>query len=209
MKTTSFENRDDWMLARRGKITGSRLKDILVKRGTGRKKGFYELIAERIAVEADGERPMDRGTRLEDIAIIQFCEQTGKKVDTTLVLWTRDDNENIAVSPDGVIIGAKDEVPPKEAVEVKCLSSASHIEAFLTQEIPSEYIDQTLQYFVVNHKLETLHVVFYDPRMTVKDYFTIEVTREGNEDKIKEYLDYQIQTLVEVEHFVGLITNLS
>lgn len=199
MQTHKYETREEWMSARRGKITGSRLKDILVKRGTGRKKGFYELIAERISVEADGERPMDRGTRLEDMAIIQFSEQTEKKVDTTLVLWTRDENENIAVSPDGVI----DE---KEACEVKCLSSASHIEAYITQEIPSEYVDQTLQYFVVNDKLEILHVIFYDPRMTVKDYFTIEVTRKGNEEKIKEYLSYQIQVLAEVEHFVSTLT---
>lgn len=199
MQTLKFDNRDDWMLARRGKITGSRLKDIIVKRGTGKKKGFYELIAERISVEADGERPMDRGTRLEDIAIVQFTEQTGKEVDTSLVILTREENDNIAVSPDGI-------VTEKEMVEVKCLSSASHIEAFITQEIPSEYVDQTLQYFVVNDKLETLHVVFYDPRMTVKDYFTIEVTREGNEEKIKEYLDYQVQTLAEVDEIVSNLT---
>lgn len=206
MQQLKFSDRDAWMLARRGRVTGSRLKDLVVKRGTGKKKAFYELIAERIAVEPDGEAPMDRGNRLEDIAIARFTQETGKEVDTTLVLWTREDNENIAVSPDGVVIGAPDEIPPKEATEVKCLSSASHIEAYLTQEIPSEYKDQTKQYFVVNEKLETLYVIFYDPRMTVKDYFVIEVHREDIQEEVDELLRYQLDELEQVENIVKTLT---
>jgi putative phage-type endonuclease len=168
MKTHSFSTREEWLAARRGKITGSRLKDIVVKRGTGRKIGFYELIAERLGVPADDENPMDRGTRLEAEAVERFVKETGKKVDTSLVIWTRDDNESIAVSPDGF-------VGKKEAVEAKCLASARHIEAFPTQKVPSDYEMQVIQYFIVNDKLETLYMVFFDPRILVKDYFVIEV----------------------------------
>ena len=54
------------MAAREGKITGSRLKDIIVKRGTGKKIGFYSLIAEKLGIPAEeGETPMERGSRLE------------------------------------------------------------------------------------------------------------------------------------------------
>jgi len=199
MQVHKFENRDDWMLARRGKITGSRLKDLIVKRGTGKKKGFYELIAERIAVEPDGENPMDRGTRLEDIAIAKFTQMTGKEVDVSLVLWTRDDDENIAVSPDGVI-----SVP--EACEVKCLNSASHIEAYLTHEVPAEYQDQAVQYFIVNDDLQTLYFIFYDPRMTVKDICSLTLTREMLQDKISEYYVYQKDVMIEVEKIVSELT---
>ena len=76
-----FENKEDWLEARRGKFTGSRLKDIIVKRGTGEKIGFYETIAERIAETADGENPLERGIRLEDEAIELFKQKTGKEVD--------------------------------------------------------------------------------------------------------------------------------
>src|SRR3954454_22227301 len=103
MKTLTFDSQEEWLAARRGKITGSRLKDIVMKRGTGYKMGYYELIAERLAVAADDENPMDRSTRLEEEAMKRFVEQTRKKVDTSLVIWTRDDNESIAVSPDGFI----------------------------------------------------------------------------------------------------------
>lgn len=196
MKTLSFETKEDWFAARLRKITGSRLKDIVVKRGTGKKLGYYELIAERLATEPeDDESPMDRGTRLEGEAIERFAKETGKKVDTSLVLWTRDDNESIAVSPDGVI-------GEREAVEIKCLSSALHIKAWLTKEVPDEYEMQVIQYFIVNEDLDKLYVAFYDPRIAVKDFFYLEIKRESLEEKIKEYLEYQKVVLDEVEKIV-------
>lgn len=199
MQTHKYETKEEWLEARRGKITGSRLKDIIVKRGTGQKLGFYELIAERIATAPDEENPMDRGTRLEEEAIARFSKETGKKVDTSLVIWTRDDNESIAISPDGFI-------GKTVAVEVKCLSSALHIKAWLTQQIPDEYEMQALQYFIVNDSLKTLHMVFYDPRIPAKDYFVITINRKDVEEKIKEYLEYEKKILEEVNQIVINLT---
>ncbi len=200
MKIKNYQNKEEWLNARLCKITGSRLKDLVVKRGNGKKKGFYELIAERISTIPDGENPLERGNRLETIALARFEQETGKKVDMSLVLWQRDDNEDIAVSPDGV-------VNMEEACEVKCLSSASHIEAYLTHTIPSEYELQTKQYFIVNDELQTLNVIFYDPRVLVKDYFVLTVHRHEIEEEIAEYLQYQIDTLAEVEEIVKQLTN--
>jgi len=199
MKVNKFEDREAWMNARRGKITGSRLKDIIVKRGTGKKIGFYELIAERLGIPADDENAMARGTRLEEEAVAKFVSETKKKVNTDLVIWQRDDNESIAISPDGYI-------GETEAVECKCLSSARHIEAFLTQQLPDEYKDQALQYFIVNDKLKKLYFVFYDPRVLAKNYFTIEIKRKDVENDVKFYLDYQKQVLLEVDEIVNKLT---
>jgi len=201
MKTTTYETREEWMEARRGKITGSRLKDIVVKRGTGKKIGFYELIAERLGIPADGENPMDRGTRLEAEAMAEFEKQTGKKLDTSLVIWTRDDNESVALSTDASVIGRP------EAVEGKCLASARHIEAFLTQTIPSEYDFQKLQYFIVNDTLEKLHFAFYDPRLLAKPFFIITINRADVQAEITEYLAYQRDVLTEVDDIVNKLSN--
>ena len=198
MKVHKFETVEEWMDSRRCKITGTRVKDLVVKRGTGRKIGFYELVAERIANADDGENPMERGQRLEEEALERFSEETGKKVKTDLVIWTRDDNENIALSPDGW-------VKVSEAVEVKCLSSARHLQAFF-EGVPKDYKDQTIQYFVVNDKLKVLHVVFYDPRLTVKDYFCITIKREEYQEEIEKYLEYQKQVLQEVDDIVNELT---
>lgn len=202
MKTLTFETKEAWLGARLCKITGSRLKDITAKKkGDGKKKGFYELIAERIGLPGDAENPMDRGNRLEEEAIDRFQSMTGKKVDTSLVIWTRDENENIAISPDGIVEGAP------EAVEVKCLASASHIEALLTQKIPDEYQMQMIQYFIVNDDLQKLHFCFYDPRLKVKDFFIIEVTREEVLADIEALLIYERETLKEVDAIADSLLN--
>lgn len=195
MQTLKFDTKEEWLLARRGKITGSRLKDIIVKRGTGRKIGFYELIAERLGIAPDGESPMDRGVRLESEAIERFVKETGKKVDTSLVIWTRDEDQSIAVSPDGF-------VGKTEAVEAKCLASGRHLEAWLTQKVPDDYEFQALQYFIVNEKLKTLYFVFYDPRIPSKDYFVITVNRKDVEEQVKEYLEYERAVIADVNQIV-------
>lgn len=199
MQTLKFNSREEWLSARRGKITGSRLKDIVVKRGTGKKIGFYELIAERLGVPADGENPMDRGTRLEEEALNKYMEVTGEKMDTSLVIWTRDDNESIAISPDGFKGKTK-------AAEAKCLASARHIEAYLTQQIPDEYEFQKLQYFIVNDKLKECDWIFYDPRLVSMPFFIIKVTREEVQEQIDEYLEYQKNILEEVNEIVNKLT---
>lgn len=200
MKTLTFENRDEWEAARRGRITGSRLKDIIVKRGTEKKIGFYELIAERLGIPADGEKPMDRGTRLEPEAILMFEQETGRKVDSSLVIWTRDDNESIAISPDGFI-------GETEAIEAKCLASARHIEAHLTGKIPKDYEYQRLQYFVVNDKLEKLHFAFYDPRLLAKPFFIITTERHELQKEILEALAYERDTITEITEIVNKLSN--
>lgn len=200
MKILKFKNREEWLAGRIGKITGSRLKDIIVKRGNGKKLGYYELIAERLAIAPDGENPMDRGTRLESEAMDMFIKETKKKVDTSLVIWAREDNGSIAISPDGFI-------GKKEAVEVKCLSSARHIEAWLTQVVPDEYEMQAIQYFIVNDDLETLYLAFYDPRLPCKVFFYLTIKRKDLQEKIAEYLDYQRKTLAEIDEIVLSLSN--
>lgn len=198
MKIHKFNNEDEWKEARLGKITGTRLKDIINKRSTTPKIGFYEILAERIALPPTDENVMDRGKRLEQYAVERFMQVTGKKVNTDLVLWTRDDNEDIAISPDGYI-------GKTAAIECKCLSSARHIEAILTNEIPSEYWEQALQYFCVNDALRTLYFVFYDPRMP-RDYHCIEVHRKDVQLQVAEYLALEREALQKLKELEDLLT---
>lgn len=198
MIVKKYDNEDQWLDARRGKITGTRLKDLVSKRDGKPKIGFYELIAERVAIPADGENVMDRGKRLEHEAIERFSQETKKKVNTDLVIWFRDDNEDIAISPDGFI-------GKTEAVECKCLSSARHLEAWITKEIPDEYEFQVLQYFIVNPQLKKLYFVFYDPRMPI-DFFWIEVSRKDLQEQIDEYLALEFEVLKQVEEIEKQLT---
>jgi putative phage-type endonuclease len=203
MKITKYDDREEWMEARKTKITGSSVKDLIIKRGSAKKMGFYELIAERLVVAEDGlESPMDRGNRLESIAVDIFTEDTGKGVITDLVIWTRDENERIAISPDGYMEDLK------EAVEVKCLASANHIKTYLTKEVPSEYEDQVIQYFVVNSDLETLYFVLYDPRVSVKPYFYLTINRADIAPKIEKYLADETLALKEIDAIIEELTKI-
>ena len=199
MKTKKFKSEEEWLEARRGLISGTKLKDILPKqRGNGYRAGFYEIIAERVAIPATQEGAMDRGKRLEEEAIEEFEKETKKKVNKDLVIWYRDDEENISISPDGYI-------GKKEAIEVKCLSSARHIEAWLTNEIPSEYDAQVIQYFIVNEDLQKLYFMFYDPRMP-KSLFWMEVKRGEVKDKVDEYLKLEIEALKKIKELEKQLT---
>lgn len=200
MITKKFQNKEDWLIARRGKITGSRLKDIVVKRGTSEKIGFYELIAERLATAPEDENPMDRGIRLEDEAIQKYREKTGLEIDTSLVIWEREDNPSIAISPDGI-------VGKSGAIEVKCLSSARHIEAKITGKYPKDYHEQIIQYFVVNDGLEVLHFVMYDPRMPQHlQLIDFQIFRFDIEEEIKEMHEYEVNKLKEIDEIINQLT---
>lgn len=198
MKIIKFDNEEQWLDYRRGKVTGTRLGGLLSKRDKKPLKGFYEVIAERIAVPHDGENVMDRGIRLEDEAIKRFEKEANKKVDSSLIILTRDDDESIAISPDGII-------GKTEAVEVKCLNSASHIEAYLTKEVPKDYELQVLQYFIVNDSLKTLYFVFYDPRMP-KDFFYLTINRKDITDKVVEYLELEREALKQIKEIEDQLT---
>jgi predicted phage-related endonuclease len=198
MKVQQFDTEEQWLDARLGRITGTRLGKLLSKRDKKPLAGYYEMIAERVAIPHNGENVMDRGKRLEEDALERFAAETGKTVSNELVLWSREDDENIALSPDGVI-------GDTEAVEVKCLSSAAHIEAWLTQQIPTEYWHQVLQYFIVNDQLKTLYFVFYDPRMP-KDLFWLTKTREEVQTEVDEYLQMQLELLARIKEIENTLT---
>ncbi len=190
------EGREEWKQDRLGRITGTR--DIIPKRGTEPKMGFWEIIAEKIAIPPDEENPMDRGKRLEEIAIDRFMKETGIEVCKDFVLISREDYPDIAYSPDGTI-------GDTASVEVKCLKSPLHVKAIWNKEIPTEYEDQSIQPFVVNDKLETLYFVFYDPRMPV-DFYYITLKREDIQDKVSEYLEKQIVLLKQADKIIEALT---
>lgn len=188
---------DEWKEFRRGKISGTRLGEVYSPRG-GRKIGFYEVIAERLSLEPDGEDRMERGLRLEQEAIDLFCDVMEKKVERPAVCVS-DINPNIIQSPDGLIKKGKKYT---EAVEVKCISPARHIQAVVENEVPKEFESQMIQYFIVNEHLEKLYFVFYDPRIVAVPLHIIEVTREELGDRIGKFQAFQLEQLREMDEIV-------
>lgn len=190
----------EWHEAKRGVISGSRLKDIVAKRG-GRKLGFYELVAERMGL-GDLSSNIDRGNELEPVARDTFAEMTGKKIEEVGFVVS-DFNPHIGFSPDGVVYKGKDIV---ESIEVKCLAAARHLQSVIENEIPKDYYSQVIQPFIVVPTIEKVHYISFDDRIQAKPIHVIEVKREDVEEDIAYYREYQENTLKEIDDIISELT---
>lgn len=129
-----------WFAARLGKATASRYKDVLAKIGKGeaaaRRNYRAQLVVERLTgQQADRFTSpfMEWGTDTEDLARITYSLRTGNKVD--LVGFLEHDTIVTGASPDGL-------VGDDGTIEIKCMSTANHIEVLRKQMVLPEYIAQ-------------------------------------------------------------------
>jgi len=184
IKLVDVEQRSEaWHKERQGVLTGTGLKSVI---GTPkvRETYFFEILAERLSTEANTEESaMDRGIRLESEAIEVYKTQTKAQI-SLIGLVKRKDNKWIGYSPDG-LIEQNNGIYEKD-IEVKCLSSAKHLKAYVTRQIPEEYIAQGIMGFVVNDDLKERDFVFYDPRISKIPFFIITMKRLDYEMEIAE-----------------------
>lgn len=187
------QNTDEWFAFRKGKIGGSKVKDIIVKRGNSKKLGFYQLIADKLGL-GDGESSREHGQELEEEARERLADLLGREVKPGAI-WVSDFDKSIYISPDC-------EISITEAAEIKCLSSARHIQNIVEDRVPTDHYDQVVQYFLVNEELETLHYTSYDPRVTVRPIHVVTVTREQVEADVIKYKEYLLDTLKQADEIV-------
>lgn len=185
----------EWMSFREGKRTGTTVGKIFAKsRKTGEMYDttkplitFYQKVAERLAEgtgDDDGlESSRERGKDLEEEAINEAERRLGLKLIRGNV-WQADDLNHIE-SPDAY---TKD---LKTAVEIKCLSSARHIQAICENRPPQEYYAEYLNYFLVNDDLETLYIFLYDPRFMLDNlkWHAFKLSRKDIEYDIERLRD--------------------
>jgi predicted phage-related endonuclease len=199
IKIEKYEDEDSWLEGREGRITGTRAKGIMVvPKDGGENTEFYKILAEKYAIPGDGENAMERGKRLELEALERFESETGKKLNKDLIIVSREDDPDIAYSPDALIGKTED-------VEVKCRNSANHFEALMTQKVPKEYMSQILQGFVVNDALKRRYMVFYDPRCP-KDFFYITIERKDVQAEVEKYLNLERLFLARVRAVEAKLT---
>lgn len=187
----------EWMSYREGKRTGTTIGKLFAKsRKTGEMYDtgkplitFYQKIAERLAEgtgDDDGlESSRERGKDLEQDAINEAEQKLGLKLIRGNV-WVSNDPNHIE-SPDAY---TKD---LKTAVEVKCLSSARHIQAIIEDKPPVEYWAEYLNYFLVNDKLQTLYIFLYDPR------FMLEHLRTRAFKLERKDIEYDIERMRDID----------
>lgn len=181
------------------------------------KKRYYELIAEATARpitpndyvdRLNGEQfsMMARGHILEPEAADAFSKKTGLKLAGDVV-WEREDNPNIYISPDRYVV-KDDEVIPTEAVEIKCLGNAETVKAYLTNKYPEEYEPQIIKYFVVNERLQRLYFVMYSDTIPGLELQIWAIERSQVEDRITEAKAFEDAIMKRVMADVAKIAKL-
>lgn len=153
----------EWFAVRCGKVTASRVADLMARTKTGygasRANYMAELIAERLTgdpAEKFSNAAMQWGTEKEPEARLTYSFRTG--ADVVQVGFVEHPTIAMAgASPDGL-------VPADGLVEFKCPNTATHIETLLTGVIPQKYITQTHFQMLCTKRMWTDYVSF-DPRM--------------------------------------------
>ena len=137
-----IEQRSDaWFEARIGKVTASRVADVIAKTKTGysatRDNYMAQLVCERLTGEK-GESftnaAMQHGTQTEPLARISYEVAQNVLVDEVGFV-PHPTIEMAGASPDGL-------VNDDGLLEIKCPNTATHIETLLSQTVPGKYNTQ-------------------------------------------------------------------
>jgi putative phage-type endonuclease len=206
MTADLIQGSPEWIAARLGKVTASRVADVIAKTKTGwgvsRKNYAAELVAERltgVAAERYTNAAMQWGTDTEPQARAAyefFRDATVQQVGFI-------DHPRIAMSgasPDGL-------VGTDGMLELKCPNTATHIDTLLTKAVPQNYFTQMQWQLACSGRLWCDYCTF-DPRMPQHlRIFTFRVARD--EKFIAEAERAVIEFLVEIDATIAALGKLA
>jgi hypothetical protein len=152
-----------WHAARLGKVTASRLPDLVARTKTGwsASRGTYmaQLLVERLTGEPTATPPspaMRWGTLQERRALAAYSFRTDRDPLST-GFWDHPDIQGSGASPDGL-------VGLEGLVEVKCPNTSTHLETLAAQEIPAKYLPQ-MHWQMAGTGRAWCDFVSFDPRL--------------------------------------------
>jgi len=132
---------NEWFTARLGKVTASRVADVIAKTKTGysasRDNYMAQLICERLTGqkgESFTNAAMEWGTQTEPLARSAY-ENARNLLVKEVGFINHPRIEMSGASPDGLV--ADDGL-----VEIKCPNTATHIDTLLSGKVPTKYITQ-------------------------------------------------------------------
>ena len=188
---------EEWFAARLGKVTASRVADVLAKIKSGesasRKNYKMELVVQRLTNkvgESFTNAAMEWGTEQEPFARMAYEAHTGTFVKEEGFV-DHPTIEGFGCSPDGIV--------GEGLIEIKCPNTANHIETVLESKAPSKYIPQ-MQCQMACTGAKWCDFVSFDPRVPEDlQLFVVRVERD------QEYID---SMEVEVKQFLSEVLDL-
>lgn len=186
-----IQGSEEWFNARLGRITASRVKDVMAKTKSGyaasRKNYMMELLCQRLTgnrEESYTNAAMQRGIDLEPLARSAYEVNSGNMVkEGSFILHPHYDQ--IGASPDGL-------VGMDGLLEIKCPNTAQHVACLQSGEPDSRYWWQ-MQCQMACTGRHWCDFVSFDDRMPEElQYFCVRVERDDQAiaDIITECLEF-------------------
>ena len=205
--TGIIQGSPEWFALRVGKVTASRVADVIAKTKTGwgasRANYMAELIAERLTgepAEKYTNAAMAWGTEKEPDARAAYeFFRDAHVVEVAFI------NHPVigmtGASPDGF-------VGDHGLVEIKCPNTATHLDTLLSQSIPGRYVTQMLWQMACTGR-QWCDFVSYDPRLPeAMSLFVKRVERDDKEiadleAKVAEFLGELDRKLAQLNDLYG------
>jgi putative phage-type endonuclease len=160
--TEIIQRSPEWFAARCGKVTASRVADIIAKTKTGasasRENYLAQLVCERMTgkpAESYSNSAMQWGTDTEPFARAAYEARMDLLV-TEVGFIDHPWIPMFGASPDGLA--------NEGMVEIKCPNTATHIDTLLSQTVPAKYITQMMSQMACADR-PWCDFVSFDPRL--------------------------------------------
>lgn len=184
---------EEWYQARCGKVTASRVADVMATTKSGysasRENYMYELLTERLTGQPYGSgftsKAMEWGTEQEMFARGVYEMKTGYIVEEAGFIEHLH-IPNFGASPDGLI-------EEEGLVEIKCPETKTHLQYLSTERIPKKYQIQ-MQVQMCCTGRAWCDFVSYDPRLPdnlqiyISRYPAMKIMQDEIRSEVKRFL---------------------
>ena len=202
--TEVIQGSDEWFAVRLGKITASRLNDLMKKtkygESTYKTRLRMELAIERITGKPSGDTFMNKamhdGIEREPDARLLFEASTGKEV-ALCGSFDHPDVVNTSASPDGLLRGEN------AVLEIKCPTHVTHAKNLMAKGMDSRYINQIQWQMACT---ESTHGYFASYHPDFPPELRLKYVRVERDDKIIAELEKAVRDFdIEIEDLITKI----
>jgi len=202
---------DEWFQQRLGKVTASRISDVIAKTKTGvstsRQNYLVQLVSERLTGKKGDSfvnQAMLDGIERESAARELYMQSKGVSV-TEVGFFDHPVIKNSGASPDGAV-NAEEEGKYAGLIEIKCPIETTHTNTLMSKSVPSKYIPQIQwQMASVSPNVKWVDFISFNPNFpdTMK-LFVARVERDNAyiaelEAEVIKFLDEVDQTILKLK----------
>jgi len=200
---------DEWFQQRLGKVTASRISDVIAKTKTGvstsRQNYLIQLVSERLTGKKGDSfvnQAMLDGIERESAARMLYELKNDVSV-TEVGFFDHPVIKNSGASPDGAV-NAEEEGKYAGLIEIKSPIETTHTNTLMSKSVPSKYIPQ-IQWQMACTGAKWVDFVSYNPNFPVElQLFVSRVERDDEyikelETEVIKFLDEVDETIIKLK----------